>query len=102
MKWRPVPPPSILLPCTARADVAADAGAVLSGMGRKRNVMPYQRLNRFHRLAMLLALMLFMPAARADEEDTRFLLHQQSRQAAERMAGPEDGLVLHAPPGVAV
>ena len=54
--------------------------------GRKRNVMPYQRLNRFHRLAMLLALMLFMPAARADEEDTRFLLHQQSRQAAERMA----------------
>lgn len=67
--------------------------------GRKRNVMPYQRLNRFHRLAMLLALMLFMPAARADEEDTRFLLHQQSRQAAERMAGPEDGLVLHAPPG---
>ena len=61
--------------------------------------MPHQRLNRLRPPALLLALALFVPAARADEDDTRFLLHQQSRQAAERMAGPEDGLLLQAPPG---
>ena len=67
--------------------------------GHKGSVMPHQRLNRLRPPALLLALALFVPAARADEDDTRFLLHQQSRQAAERMAGPEDGLLVQAPPG---
>lgn len=67
--------------------------------------MPHQKLNQLNRLrplALLLALALFVPTARADEDDTRFLLHQQSRQAAERMAGPEDDRVLQAPPGALV
>lgn len=73
--------------------------------GQKGSAMPHQKLNQLNRLrppALLLALALFVPTARADEDDTRFLLHQQSRQAAERMAGPEDGLVLQAPPGALV
>ena len=59
--------------------------------------MSHQILNRWLLLASLLAL--FASVAQADEDDTRFLLHQQSRQAAERMAGPDAGVLLQAPPG---
>lgn len=79
--------------------MTGDARDFLSGMWAQGSEMPHQRLTRLRPLPLLLAAALFVPAAQADEDDTRFLLHQQSRQAAERMAGPEDGPLLQAPPG---